>query len=362
VKAAVLNEVGAPLVVDEVELGPLPPGFVRVAVAASGVCHTDLSLTDGTIPTPLPAVLGHEGAGVVTEVGTGVESVVPGDHVILSWVAPCRHCPYCLGGRAELCEHGIDHAYAAPYAKNNAGPVWAGLGTATFAEETMVPEAAAIAIRSEFPLELAALVGCGVATGVGAVLNSARVEPGASVAVVGCGGVGLAAIQAARLAGASAIVAVDVVGSKLELARSCGATATVDASMSEPVAAVRELTDGRGVDHALEVVGRSATMVQVYEMARRGGTVTIVGAGAADDPVTISAMSLMADAKTVRGCVYGNTDPRRDFPRLVELARTGQLDLASLVTGRTDLGGVNDALGAMGRGEVARTIVLPGSR
>jgi S-(hydroxymethyl)glutathione dehydrogenase/alcohol dehydrogenase len=360
VRAAVLSGVGSPLVAADVELEPLRPGQVRVRIEASGVCHSDLSLQDGTLPTPFPVVPGHEGAGVVVEVGDGVTTVAPGDHVILSWVAPCRRCPACLEGQVELCEHGIDHAYTAPYAQSGGDPVWAGLGVGAFAEETVVPEAAAIPVDREFPLELAALIGCGVATGVGAVLRSAGVPPGASVAVIGCGGVGLSAVQGARLAGAWPIVAVDVVAGKLELARRCGATHVIDASGTDPVEAVRALTGGRGVAYAFEVVGRSSTITQAYAMARRGGTVTVVGAGAFDDPVTLSAMQLMADAKTVRGCVYGATDPRRDFPALVAHAQRGALDLGLLVSDRIGLAGLDDALQAMARGEVARTLLIPG--
>jgi S-(hydroxymethyl)glutathione dehydrogenase/alcohol dehydrogenase len=236
--------------------------------------------------------------------------------------------------------------------------VLAAFGTATFGEQTVLPETACVAIDREFPLELAALVGCGVVTGVGAVLHAARVEPGASVAIVGCGGVGLAAIQGARLAGASPIIAVDRVPSKLALARDSGATEGVDASQADPVAAVRELTGGRGVDHALEVVGRADTIRQAYEMTRRAGTVTIVGAGRFDDMVSFGAMQLMVDAKTVRGCVYGCTDPPRDFPEMVRLHREGHLDLDALVTRRIGLDDVDDAFRAMDAGEVARSVII----
>jgi S-(hydroxymethyl)glutathione dehydrogenase/alcohol dehydrogenase len=206
-------------------------------------------------------------------------------------------------------------------------------------------------------LELAALVGCAVVTGVGAVVNAARVQAGETVAIIGCGGVGLSAIQGARLAGASAIIAVDRVSSKLEMAVQNGATATVDASVVEPIEAVRELTGGEGVDHALEVVGLAATVLQAYGMARRGGAVTVVGAGRFDDLVSINVMSLMVDAKRIQGCVYGSADPHRDFARLVALAQAGQLDLGRLVTQRIALDGVNDAFAAMTRGDVARSVI-----
>jgi S-(hydroxymethyl)glutathione dehydrogenase/alcohol dehydrogenase len=359
VKAAVLREPGARFEITDLTLRALGPRDVHVQIAASGVCRSDLSIQDGTIPHPLPAVLGHEGAGVVLATGADVSTVAPGDHVVLSWVAPCRACFQCLHGHPELCEHGMDHAFAAPYATDPAGGgLLAAFGTATFGEETILPEAACIRIDTEFPLDLAALIGCGVVTGVGAVCNSAHVGPGESVVVVGCGGVGLAAIQGARLSGAAPIIAVDRVASKLDLARTCGATEVVDASAGDPVAAVRELTQGRGADHAVEVVGTSGTIRQAFDMARRAGTVTVVGAGRFDDMVEIGAMTLMVDAKTVRGCVYGATDPRRDFPEMVRLHRAGKLDLDALVTRRIKLDDVDDAFRAMEAGEVARSVIV----
>jgi len=361
-RAAVLYEAGQPLVVEDVALRAPGPGDVVVRLAASGVCHSDLSVQNGTLPHPLPAILGHEGAGVVEEVGADVTDLAPGDHVILSWVAPCRRCVMCLAGQPQLCEHGMDHAWAAPHATSGSdAALFAGLAIATFAEHTVVPAAAAIRIDPTLPFDVASLMGCGVVTGVGAVVNAARVPPGASVAVVGCGGVGLAAVQGARLCGAARIVAVDTNPSKLALAMENGATDVVDAGAGgggDPVAAVRELTGGRGVDHAFEVVGLSATIRQAYAMARRGGTVTVVGAGSFDDQVSFSAMELMADGKTVIGCVYGSTDPARDFPRLVELHQTGRLDITRLISRRVTLDETNDALAAMTAGEVARSVIV----
>ena len=358
-KAAVLRAPGACFELTDLRLRDLGRHDVHVRLAASGVCRSDLSIQDGTIPHPLPAVLGHEGAGVVLETGADVTTVSPGDHVVLSWVAPCRQCFQCLHAHPELCEHGMDHAFASHYATDpNGEGLLAAFGTATFGEETILPEAACIAIDRDFPLELAALVGCGVVTGVGAVCNSARVEPGASVAVIGCGGVGLAAIQGARLAGAEPIIAVDRYPSKFALARTCGATAVVDASRTDAVQAVRELTQGRGADYAVEVVGTSATIRQAFDMTRRAGTVTIVGAGRFDDMVSIGAMTLMVDAKTIRGCVYGATDPRRDFPEMVRLHRAGRLDLGALVTRRIALDDLDDAFRAMDAGEVARSVIV----
>jgi len=332
--------------------------MVEVALAATGVCHSDLSVLNGTIPQPTPAVLGHEGAGVVTALGPGVTTgLEAGDHVVLSWIAPCRRCPFCLGGQVELCDHGIDHHFAAPYGTANGDPVVRALGTGTFAEATVVPEAAAIRIDPTFPLDLAALIGCAVVTGVGAVVNVARVGVGDTVAVVGCGGIGLAAIQGARLAGASRIVAIDRVATKLDLARANGATDTAS-SEDDAVATVLALTGGRGVDHAIEAVGSAATIAAAYAMARRGGAVTVVGAGAFDDPWSLPAMNVMVDAKRVQGCVFGGTDPARDIPRVVALAQQGALDLERLVSRRIALEDVNRAFDAMITGEIARSLVV----
>lgn len=351
-RAAVLRAVGKPLEVGEVELRPTGAGEVRVRLVASGVCHSDLSLADGTIPQTVPAILGHEGAGVVTEVGEGVTTPRVGDHVVLSWIAPCRCCYWCEAGQTELCERGMDHAFsdaAAAHATWRGEKVTAALGTATFADETVVPAAAAVRIDEALPLDLAALIGCAVVTGVGAVLNVAQVQPGQSVAVIGCGGVGLAAIQGARLAGASTIVAVDRAPAKLAMAIENGATATTD------VAAV---TGGRGADHVIEAVGLSSTILDAWAACRRGGTVTVVGAGGFDDMVSLPAMNLMVDGKRLQGCVYGGTDPARDVPRMVELALGGDLDLGTLVTRRITLDEVDDAFAAMVAGEVARSVIV----
>ncbi len=350
---------GSGFEIDEIELGPVRPGCVRVRIAASGVCRSDRSVQDGTIPQPFPVVLGHEGSGVVVEVGADVSSPAVGDHVVLSWVDACRRCPACRRGQVELCEHGIDHAFARTYATASDGtPLWAGFGTATFAEETIVPAGCAIPIDPSFSLELAALVGCGVVTGAGAVRNSAQVAAGESVVVIGAGGVGLSAIQAAIEIGARPVIAVDRLTDKLQLARECGATHTVDGSQVDPVLAVRGLTGGAGADHAIEVVGRPVTIRQAYDMTRRGGTVTIVGAGKFDDVVEFGAMQLMVDAKTIRGCVYGATDPRRDIPKMVALHQDGRIDLESLVSRRIRLDDLDAAMTALDAGLVARSVIV----
>jgi S-(hydroxymethyl)glutathione dehydrogenase/alcohol dehydrogenase len=356
-RAAVLHEVGRPLEILDLDLAPLADHQVRVRVVASGVCHSDLSVMNGSMPQPTPCVPGHEGAGIVEAIGAAVTRVRPGDHVVLSWLPPCRKCFYCLGGQPYLCEEGIAAMYAGPYATVGNVGIWRGLGTATFAELAQVPERSVVRIDASIPLEIAALVGCAVTTGVGAVFHTARVEPGTTVAVVGCGGVGLSAIQGARLAGASRIIAADLRANRLALASQMGATDVVDASAGDPVAAVRGLTGGRGVDHAFEVVGRSDTIRLSFAMTRRGGTTTLVGAGRLDDEVRFNAMELFADAKRVLGCLYGSSDPDRDFPLLLEHHRAGRLELDRLVTRRISLDEVNDAFAAMEAGEGARTVI-----
>jgi S-(hydroxymethyl)glutathione dehydrogenase/alcohol dehydrogenase len=357
IKAVVLREVGQPTGVEELELRPLGRHEVRVRLAASGVCHSDLSLRDGSIPTLLPSTLGHEGAGTVTEVGDEVTTVASGEHVVLTWNVPCRRCPHCLRGEAQLCVHGYDHAYGDPYAHSDAGPVWPGMGVASLAEETLLPAAAVVPVDKSLPLDQAALLGCGVTTGVGAVMRTAVVRPGDSVLVIGCGGVGLAAIQGARLAGAARIIAADRVAAQLPAATANGATDTIDASAVDLATAVRDLTGGVGVDHGIEVVGKPAAVRAAYDATRRGGKVTLVGAAGIEESVSFPALSLMADGKTIRGSVYGASDPARDIPVLADLVRRGRLDLEALVTRRIAINDVEQAFTDMAAGHGARSLV-----
>jgi S-(hydroxymethyl)glutathione dehydrogenase / alcohol dehydrogenase len=356
-KAVVLREVGRPCAVEELTLRPIGRHEVKVQLAASGVCHTDLSVRDGGMPALLPCTLGHEGAGIVTEVGADVTRVRPGDHVVLTWNVPCRTCPDCLRGDSHLCPSGLQHAFAEPYASGADGPVWPSMGAGTLAEQTLVPADAVVVVDRSMPLDLAALLGCAVTTGVGAVLHTAAIRPGESVLVIGCGGVGLAAIQGARVAGAARIIAADTVAGQLPAATANGATDTVDASEGELVTAVHELTGGVGVDHGVEVVGKAATIRAAYDATRRGGTVTLVGAARIDDLVTFPALSLMADGKTVLGSVYGGSDPARDIPVLADLALRGLLDLEALVTRRIGIDDVETAFTDMAFGRGARRLV-----
>jgi S-(hydroxymethyl)glutathione dehydrogenase/alcohol dehydrogenase len=358
VRAAVLRRVGAPFVVEEITLEPVGPHDVRVRMTASGVCHSDLSVQNGTLPFLFPTVLGHEGSGVVAEIGSSVTRVAVGDHVVLTWMPPCRSCFWCLAGQPMLCITGMAESIGGPYASVGGEKLVRGLGTATFADETLVPERQVVRVDDAAPLELAALVGCALSTGIGAVWHTAGVEPGSTVAVIGCGGVGLSVIQGARLAGASTIVAVDHLGTKLDAALAVGATDAVDSSTIEPVAAIQALTGGLGVDYAFEVVGRPATIRLAFDAARRGGTAVLVGAGSPSEEVTFSAFELFVGAKTLVGCMYGSTDPDRDFPSLVDLITRGTVDAEAMVSRRIGLDDINAAFRAMEAGEVVRSVIV----
>jgi len=355
-RAAVLTETGVPLTIGEIELATPRADQVRVALRATGVCHSDLSIARGGLPCALPAVPGHEGAGVVTEVGDDVTSVAPGDHVILNWTPSCGACFFCAKHEPWLCERAAKDSLAAPYATWKGEPLTPVLGAAAFAEETLVLERAVVPIPRDVPFEVAALVGCAVTTGVGAVLNTAKVQPGDTVVVIGCGGVGLSIVQGARYARAGRVVAVDLTEDKRALARDLGATDTIDGN-DDVEAAVRDLTDGRGADHVFEAIGRASTIRTAYRATRRGGNTVVVGAGRHDDKVELSALELFFQARRLIGCVYGSADVATDFPRILGLYREGALDLDRLITKRITLDGVNDALVAMENGEGARTIV-----
>jgi S-(hydroxymethyl)glutathione dehydrogenase / alcohol dehydrogenase len=357
-RAAVLEAVGLPLQMREIVLFEPEPNQVVVRIVASGVCHSDLSVVRGTFPFMFPTVLGHEGSGVVESVGSAVTRVAPGDHVVLTWMPPCRECFYCLHGQSVLCEVGLAEAIGSSYATVDGVPLVRGLGVAGFATHTLVPERSVIKIPVQADLELAALVGCALSTGVGAVFRTARVAPGSSVAVVGCGGVGLSVMQGAKIAGASKIIAVDRLAAKLDLARSLGATDVVDSSSVSPVEGVREVTAGRGADYTFEVVGVSETIQQAFAMTRRGGTCVLVGAGSPTDEVRFNAMEMFLDMKTLTGCVYGSTDPDRDIPALVEMIESGAIDAEMLITKRIGLDDLNDALESMEAGMGARSLVV----
>lgn len=356
VRAAILTEAGTPLELSEIVLPDPGPGQVRVRMVATGVCHSDLSLANGMLHQPTPAVLGHEGAGRVAAVGPGVTRVAVGDPVLLNWSPACRTCWFCQHGEPYLCEHAADGGAAAYAALPDGTPLYAGLGTAAFAEETVVPERGVLPLPADVSLEEAAVLGCAVLTGVGAVLHTAHVTAGQSVLVIGLGGVGLSVVQGARLAGADPIIAVDVSEEKEELARKLGAThfRPPSPSLSKEV---RALTGGIGADHAFEVVGKAATIRAAWSATRRGGHATVVGVGAKDDPVSFGALELWHFGRTLTSSVFGSCDPERDVPVLLDHVRRGSIDLGGLVTAEIGLVNVPAAFAAMTRGSGGRSVV-----
>jgi len=344
------------MVADDVTLRDLAPGDVKVKIAHSGVCHSDLSAMNGTIPQTPPVVLGHEGAGVVTDIGDGVTHVAPGDHVIIAFSPPCGTCPYCTGrGQPNLCIDGFFAMSANPQFRRGDTVVGAMTGCGTFAEETIVPGIAAVKIDDDIPLDVAALVGCGVTTGVGAALNTAGITPGSSVLVIGAGGVGVAAIQGARIAGAAVIVAVDLHEGKLDRAKAFGATHGV--LPDDLPAALAEITAGEGFDFTLECIGMPTTMRQAFDMTRRGGTSCIVGVGRMDETFALSAFEMFFSEKTLVGSMYGGADVRTDFNRFLRLYKAGRLDLEGMISRRIHIDEVNDAMACIGDADIIRQVI-----
>ena len=361
-RAAVLNRVGEPLAVDTLDMAPLAPGDVLVKVRASGLCHTDLVVIQGALAYPLPIVLGHEGAGVVEAVGSAVTSVRPGDHVICSWNPHCGHCFYCERAVPILCEPFTRHQPkgrlldGTTRMSRDGEHVHHYSVTSTHAEYTVVPESGAIPIPKEMPFDRACIIGCGVMTGVGAVVRKARVEPGASVLVIGCGAVGLNALQGARLAGAATIIAADVGAAKLERAKAFGATHAVDVAAADVVEQVRALTGGRGADHVVEAAGHPAAFRLSVEAVRPAGQVVWLGKINVDHEVAFRWGSLMGEKRIVRSS-YGDALPKRDFPWLCNLWLDGKLELDALITGRIGLDEINDGFADLARGVGIRTVI-----
>jgi S-(hydroxymethyl)glutathione dehydrogenase/alcohol dehydrogenase len=357
-KAAVLREVGKPLVIEQIEVSKPGPREVLLRTAAAGVCHSDLHFVEGSYPYMLPTVLGHESACIVEEVGRDVRYVKPGDHVITCLSAFCGDCRYCLTGHMSLCQSPDVQRDPAEPPRLSKGDETINqfLNLSSYAEQMLVHEHALVKIRDDMPLDCAALIGCGVTTGVGAVHNTAGVEPGSSVAVVGCGGVGLACINGAAIAGAGRVIAVDTVPGKLELAKTFGATDLVNASEADPVEQVRELTGG-GVDYSFEAIGLKKTSEQCFRMLGRGGTATIIGMIPVGTMVEVHGVEFLAEKK-LQGCTMGSNRFRVDMPRYVEFYLQGKLHLDEMVSQRLSLDEVNDALDALKRGEVARTVLM----
>jgi S-(hydroxymethyl)glutathione dehydrogenase/alcohol dehydrogenase len=342
--------------VAELRLPEIGPGQVRVLVKAAGVCHSDLSMVNGTIRAPYPLVLGHEAAGEVIEAGEHVTRAAAGDHVVLNWQPPCRDCWFCGNGEPWLCSTSSGTAALENGITLDDGPVHVALGLGAFATYVVAPENAVIRVPAELGFDRAALLGCGVLTGVGAVRNSARVAPGESVVVIGLGGVGLSVVAAARAAGASDVIAVDVSEAKKGLAEAAGATDFVvssDALSKE----IRIRTSGRGADHAIECVGRAATIRAAWRATRRGGRVTVVGMGSNDDLVQLSALDIFSSSRTLRSSVYGAADFDVEIPRLAADVLTGALSIDHLISDRITLADVPEAFDRMSRGEGARSVV-----
>jgi S-(hydroxymethyl)glutathione dehydrogenase/alcohol dehydrogenase len=333
------------------------PRDVVVEIGASGVCHSDVSVLTGDAGLPPPVVLGHEGAGTVTWAGAEVTRVQVGDRVIASLSPVCGTCWYCRRNETHLCS-GAGRAMRVPRMERNDGTPLTGLaGLGTFAEAMTTSQWSVVPVQTDLPFDQLALLGCGVSTGLGAVLNSADPKPGDTFAVIGCGGVGMAAIQGARIAGASRIIAIDPIAAKREAALALGASDAIDPGAADPVEQVRALTSRRGVDVAIDAVGAPALIEQAAGMTRRGGTTVLVGAPRYDATVTISPMSLIMENRSIRGSYYGSTRALRDFPRYVELIESGRLDVSSMVSRRISLEEVGDALHASA-GDAIRHVVV----
>ncbi|WP_393057473.1 Zn-dependent alcohol dehydrogenase [Streptomyces sp. LN549] len=355
-RAAVLHEIGQDKleVLDDVEAVGFGPGKVRLRVRATGLCHSDISAMSGVLPQPAPFIPGHEGAGEVIDVGDGVTGLSAGDRVLVCWLPACGTCPACKRGQTHLCLAGFMNA-GTPNFKRPDGDVFGFAGTGTFTEEVVVGAGCAVPIPDDVPFEIAALIGCGVTTGLGAAINTAQVEAGSSVAVIGCGGVGISTVQGARVQGAAQIVAVDPVASRREAALRFGATEAV--SPDEFADAKQRITAGEGFDYVFEVVGKSATARTAYENTRRGGTLCIVGAGAMDDNFQVNMFELFFDEKRILPSMYGGGDVLRSYERAIALWRAGRIDLESMITHRVRLDGINDALDQMRTGESLRTCI-----
>lgn len=363
--AAVFRTPNAPLTIETVSLPSTPPpGDVLVRLKASGLCHSDFHVLAGEWDVPAPMILGHEGAGVVESVGEGVTTLKKGDHVVLSWTPSCRRCRYCISGRPVLCDmvaqHSANHLSfdgRSRITTEDGGDVYSFAGLGTFGQYVMVPESGAIAIRDDAPFEQSALIGCAVTTGVGAAVNTAKVSPSDIVLVIGCGGVGLNAIQGARLVGARRIIAADISDEKLKQARVFGATDVINSAHESLADRIAELTDGRGVEIAIEAIGLPQTIEAAYAVLARGGTAVVAGQVADGMKVTIDPFVMSDQELSLIGSNYGSSKPATDFPLLVEHYMRGRIDLDSLVTRVIDLQDINDAFDEMKRGIGIRSVI-----
>lgn len=364
-RAAVLREIDRPLQIEELEIAEPGPGEVLVRLGASGVCHSDFHVLKGDwADVRRPIVLGHEGAGTVEVVGEGVERVGPGDHVALSWLPSCGRCRQCLAGHPQLCLSAPETVYEnlmfdrTSRLRCGDEQVYSMLTVGSLGEYTVVPEVGAVPIDASIPFDRAAVVGCAVATGFGAAVNTARVWPGASTAVIGCGGVGVSVLQGCAAESANPIIAVDTSAAKLVLAEEFGATHAVDASDRDPVEAVREITDGLGVDFAFEAIGLKVTIEQSIAMLGNGGAAVMVGMPPDGVKVEIEPTVMTSFEHRVLGCNYGSCNPGIDFPRILGLYQQGRLNLDSMISRRLPLEEINDAFAAMAAGEVVRSVIV----
>lgn len=357
-KAAVAYEAGKPLVVEELAIPRIGPRDVLVRIAASGMCHTDLTVISGQAPLPLPTVPGHEGCGIVEEVGAEVRRVKVGDRVLASVTAACGSCWWCLNGMSNHCERNALVKGALRFDVADGKQATALCGCGTWAEAAVLDEASVVPVQTDLADDQLALLGCGVTTGLGAALNTAQVTPGSSVAVIGCGGVGQSVIQGARISGAALIVAIDLAAERREIATRLGATHTIDPTEGDPIEQVRALTSGRGVDFSFEVVGRTELMVQAFNMARDEGTVTLVGMAPVSESLTLPSIQAVFSGKRLAGSVNGGAQILRDFPRFIKLAEAGKLDLSSMISNRITLDEVNHGVDLLTRAEGVRTVIL----
>ena len=356
-KAAVMREAHAPLTIEEIEIDKPTRREVLVRTVFAGVCHSDLHFIEGLYPIPCPCVLGHESAGVIEAVGEDVTYVKPGDHVITCLSTFCGECEFCLTGRMSLClSPMVQRAKDGRQRLSQNGEVVGQFANlSSYAEYILTHEHSVVKVREDMPLDRAALIGCGVMTGVGAVFHTAKVEPGSTVAVFGCGGIGLSAINGAAIAGAGQIIAVDMVGSKLNLAKEFGATDVVNPADGDVVKQIRALTDG-GVHYSFEAVGLKVTAEQSFKALRRGGTATIIGMVPVGTNVEIHGPDFLQEKK-IQGCAMGSNHFRIDMPRLVDFYLRGDLKLDQMISGRIKLEEINDAMAQLKTGEVARNVI-----
>lgn len=362
-KAAVLYEPGKPLVIETIDLEGPKEGEVLVKYGAAGLCHSDLSIITGVLNSPRPIVLGHEGAGVVQEIGPGVTRVKPRDHVGLAWVPVCGNCYYCLRNHPHLCVNKdlvrtgtmLDGTYRTTKANQNIGKQ---LGVGSFSEYNVVNEESCIPIEPDIPFEVAAVAGCAGMTGVGAALNTAQVSKGGSVAVLGVGGVGLCIIQGAVLGNATTIIAIDVLDNKLEYARQFGATHCINSAKEDPVKKVMEITNGIGTDYAFEAIGKEVTTRAAFNLIRRGGKAIIVGIPNADTTITIPIIDVTLGEKQLRGSSYGSMNIRVDLPNLLSLYKTGRLKIEEMISNRYSLEEINQGFDDLKSGKNIRGVVI----